>query len=110
MRQGRNVTPAAGGCDGKQRSAARGFDWRAFDAYLFDIDGTLLHSRDGVHYEAFLPAMEQLYGRRVGLEGVAVQGSTDPLILLDALGQAGICEAEGRAGLNAAMAGMCTRG
>ena len=30
----------------QQAAAARGFDWRAFDAYLFDIDGTLLNSQD----------------------------------------------------------------
>ncbi len=85
----------------------RGFNWRAFDAYLFDIDGTLLNSRDAVHYEAFLIAMRELYGCAVGLEGVAVHGSTDPLILLSALEQAGVCEAEGRAALSAAMARMC---
>ena len=60
----------------------RGFDWRAFDAYLFDIDGTLLNSRDPVHYEAFLIAMREFYGRAVSLEGVTLHGSTDPLILL----------------------------
>lgn len=85
----------------------RGFNWRAFDAYLFDIDGTLLNSRDAVHYEAFLIAMRELYGCAVGLEGVAVHGSTDPLILLSALEQAGVCEAVGRAALSAAMARMC---
>jgi len=86
----------------------RGFDWRAFDAYLFDIDGTLLNSRDAVHYEAFLVAMREFYGRPVPLEGVPVQGSTDPIILLAALERAGICEVEGRAALGAAMARMCT--
>lgn len=96
--------------DGFKGNAAlpRGFNWRAFDAYLFDIDGTLLNSRDGVHYEAFLIAMRELYGRAVGLEGVAVHGSTDPLILLAALEQSGICEAQGRGALGAAMARMCT--
>ena len=52
--------------------------------------------------------MRELYGRAVGLEGVPVQGSTDPIILLAALEQAGVCEAEGRAALHAAMARMCT--
>jgi phosphoglycolate phosphatase len=85
----------------------RGFDWRGFDAYLFDIDGTLLNSRDAVHYEAFLIAMRELYGRAVGLEGVAVQGSTDPIILLRALEKAGVREADGRAELPAALARMC---
>lgn len=85
----------------------RGFAWRAFDAYLFDIDGTLLNSRDAVHYEAFLIAMRELYGCAVGLKGVPVQGSTDPIILLQALQQAGVCEADGRALLHAALARMC---
>lgn len=98
---------AADGCKGNA-ALPRGFNWRAFDAYLFDIDGTLLNSRDGVHYEAFLIAMRELYGRAVGLEGVAVHGSTDPLILLAALEQSGICEAQGRGALDAAMARMCT--
>jgi phosphoglycolate phosphatase len=84
------------------------FNWREFDAYLFDIDGTLLNSRDGVHYEAFLIAMRELYGRPVRMEGVPVQGSTDPIILLHALQQAGVNEAEGRAALPEAMARMCS--
>jgi hypothetical protein len=32
-----------------------GFAWDAQDAYLFDIDGTLLRSRDRVHMDS-LPA------------------------------------------------------
>jgi phosphoglycolate phosphatase-like HAD superfamily hydrolase len=89
------------------KAAGAGFDWRSFDAYLFDIDGTLLNSRDGVHYEAFMLAMREMYGRQVGMDGVPVQGSTDPIILLAALERAGVCEAEGRAGLDEAMARMC---
>jgi phosphoglycolate phosphatase-like HAD superfamily hydrolase len=85
----------------------RGFDWRAFDAYLFDIDGTLLNSRDAVHYEAFLVAMREAYGHAIGLEGVPVQGSTDPIILLRALELAGVPEADGRARLPVALARMC---
>lgn len=93
---------------GKARTGAeKGFDWRAFDAYLFDIDGTLLNSQDAVHYEAFLTAMREHYGRAIGLEGVPVQGSTDPIILLRALEQAGVSEEDGRAALDAAMARMC---
>ncbi len=84
----------------------RGFNWRTFDAYLFDIDGTLLNSRDAVHYEAFLIAMRELYGCAVGLDGVPVHGSTDPMILLAALQRSGICEAVGRAALGEAMSRM----
>jgi phosphoglycolate phosphatase len=85
----------------------RGFDWRAFDAYLFDIDGTLLNSRDAVHYDAFLNAMREQYGCTVGLDGVPVHGSTDPLILLAALAKAGVSESDGRAALSGAMERMC---
>ena len=86
----------------------RGFNWRAFDAYLFDIDGTLLNSRDPVHYEAFLIAMREFCGRAVSLEGVTLHGSTDPLILLAALERAGIPEAEARPALPAALDRMCS--
>ncbi len=86
----------------------RGFNWRAFDAYLFDIDGTLLNSRDLVHYEAFLIAMREFCGRAVSLEGVTLHGSTDPLILLAALERAGIPEADARPALPAALNRMCS--
>jgi phosphoglycolate phosphatase len=83
-----------------------GFQWREFDAYLFDIDGTLLNSRDAVHYDAFLSALRHLSGRALNLEGVTVQGSTDPLILLDALLLAGLAEAEVRVALPSLLARM----
>lgn len=85
----------------------RGFNWRAFDAYLFDIDGTLLNSRDLVHYEAFQIAMRELSGRAVSLDGVTLHGSTDPLILLAALERADIPEAKARPALPAALDRMC---
>lgn len=88
-------------------SAQSGFDWRAFDAYLFDIDGTLLNSRDMVHYDAFLTAMSRHYGCPVGLEGIPVQGSTDPVILMAALLRAGVEETLARANLRPAMELMC---
>jgi phosphoglycolate phosphatase len=84
-----------------------GFDWRSFDAYLFDIDGTLLNSRDPVHYEAFLIAMRELYGRQVALDGIVLHGSTDPLILLAALERAGIAQPEARTALRQVIARMC---
>ena len=82
------------------------FQWRDFDAYLFDIDGTLLNSRDAVHYDAFLSALRHLSGRALDLEGVTVQGSTDPIILLDALLLAGLMEDEVRPALPSALARM----
>lgn len=102
----RSIVIPADGFTGNEK-LMRGFDWRAFDAYLFDIDGTLLNSRDAVHYEAFLTAMQAMYGRRISLDGLVLHGSTDPLILLAALEQAGVCESDGRAALAEATERMC---
>ncbi|HZS27690.1 MAG TPA: HAD hydrolase-like protein [Candidatus Angelobacter sp.] len=67
-----------------------GFRWDAADAYLFDIDGTLLNSRDAVHYFSFLNASREILGREITLEGVLVHGNTDPGILRGALRLAGM--------------------
>lgn len=67
-----------------------GFRWDAADAYLFDIDGTLLNSRDGVHYFAFRNATQQALGVQASLEDVPVHGNTDPGILRAALRREGI--------------------
>jgi phosphoglycolate phosphatase-like HAD superfamily hydrolase len=66
-----------------ERSAysSPGFDWRSFDAYLFDIDGTLLNSRDAVHYFAFHSAVRRILGREFSVEGIPVHGNTDIGIL-----------------------------
>jgi len=58
-----------------------GFDWTAADAYLFDIDGTLLNSRDAVHYHAFHRAIAQVFGLDFQVNGVPVHGNTDVGIL-----------------------------
>src|SRR5437868_3608300 len=56
-------------------------DWRSFDAYLFDIDGTLLTSRDGVHYNAFHSALESIFACNIRIDSVQTQGNTDIGIL-----------------------------
>lgn len=70
-----------------------GFRWDAADAYLFDIDGTLLNSRDAVHYLAFQHAMRQVLGIEASIEGVPVHGSTDIGILRAVLHRAGMNDA-----------------
>jgi phosphoglycolate phosphatase len=70
--------------------------WDAFDAYLFDVDGTLLNCKDAVHYFAFCEALKALSGRELNLDGVTAHGNTDIGILRDALVLAGIPEAEWR--------------
>lgn len=69
------------------------FDWRAADAYLFDIDGTLLNTRDGVHYYSFRNALKNIFGIDASLEGVPVHGNTDVGILRAVIRRAGISDA-----------------
>jgi len=79
----------------QQNSAARtaiesGFAWDSQGAYLFDIDGTLLRSRDRVHVDSFTTTLQKIMGPQVTLEGVALAGNTDTSILREACAQAGI--------------------
>lgn len=67
-----------------------GFAWDAQDAYLFDIDGTLLRSRDRIHFNAFAASVQRVTGFEITLAGVHVHGSTDTAILHEACQQAGI--------------------
>lgn len=67
--------------------------WDTYDAYLFDIDGTLLTCTDAIHYFAFCDALTYLAGRPLNLDGVVAHGNTDNGILRDALTRAGLDEA-----------------
>ena len=73
-----------------------GFDWSAADAYLFDIDGTLLNSRDAVHYHAFHGAVAQIFGLDFRVDGVPVHGNTDVGILRAYLEVANVPESQWR--------------
>lgn len=80
--------------------------WAAADAYLFDIDGTLLNVRDGTHYRAFQKAMRQVYGVETTIDGVPVHGSTDVAILRAVARRAAITDAVFEAGLEQTLALM----
>lgn len=69
-----------------------GFVWDQCPAYLFDIDGTLLRSRDRTHAEAFLEGARRVTGAAISLEGVSLAGNTDRAILHEALRLAGYPE------------------
>ena len=69
-----------------------GFQWDRADAFLFDIDGTLLNSRDAVHYFAFLNAARDILGVELNFDGVLVHGNTDPGIIRDCLRNSGVKE------------------
>src|SRR5277367_3836176 len=75
-----------------QTTAAKssGFRWMSADAYLFDIDGTLLITRDGVHRNALHVAMREIYGVDTSIEGIAYHGMTDLGILREALARMGV--------------------
>jgi phosphoglycolate phosphatase-like HAD superfamily hydrolase len=66
------------------------FEWDRQDAYLFDIDGTLLRSRDRVHVESFASSVARVTGFEVTLAGILLHGSTDTAILREACRQAGV--------------------
>jgi phosphoglycolate phosphatase len=88
------LQPAADDRLGPRGSLPR--PWDAFDAYLFDVDGTLLNCKDAVHYFAFCEALKALSGRELNLDGVTAHGNTDIGILRDALNLGGIPESEWR--------------
>lgn len=66
--------------------------WDEFDAYLFDIDGTLMNCTDAVHYFAFNDALSAIAGRPLTIDGVVAHGNVDVGILRDAFAIAGIEE------------------
>ena len=80
--------------------------WDSFDAYLFDIDGTLIHCTDATHYFAFLDALHKLTGQPLNLDGVTAHGNTDIGILRDVLLRAGIPESEWRSRIPEACSSM----
>lgn len=72
---------------------APGF-WNGFDAYLFDIDGTLLRSRDRIHYSSFAEALLTVTGLSGTLDGITLHGNTDMAILHEVLRRQSIVAAE----------------
>lgn len=66
------------------------FDWDGQDAYLFDIDGTLMRSRDRVHVDSVAWSVHRVTGFEITLAGIHLQGNTDTAILREACRQAGI--------------------
>jgi|SRR5271166_252329 len=90
-----------------QATKPNGFRWMNADAYLFDIDGTLLVSRDRVHREALHQAMRGAYGVDATIEGIAYHGKTDLGILRAALARVGIPGDQFETGLPSALEIVC---
>lgn len=81
--------------------------WDEFGAYIFDIDGTLLHCTDAVHYFAFCSVLSSVAGRSVNLDGVTAHGNTDVGMLRDAFLRAGIPPSQWRPRLPELRDAMC---
>jgi phosphoglycolate phosphatase len=71
-------------------SSNQPFRWDEADAYLFDIDGTILLSKDRTHRYAMHRAMRDVFGVDTTIDGIAYHGKTDPGILRAALERVGI--------------------
>ncbi len=84
-----------------------GFAWDAQDAYLFDIDGTLLRSRDRVHMDSLPASVRKVLGIEVSLEGVSLAGNTDTSILREACALAGVPSEVLEPQMAAILEGMC---
>jgi phosphoglycolate phosphatase-like HAD superfamily hydrolase len=77
------------------------------DAYVFDIDGTLLVSRDLVHWKAMRQAMIEAYGIDTTIDGIPYHGMTDLSILRATLSRAGIRDGIFEASLPRALEVVC---
>ena len=84
-----------------------GFAWDGQDAYLFDIDGTLLRSRDRVHMDSLPASVREVMGLEVSLEGVSLAGNTDTSILREACALAGVPADVLEPQMAAIVRGMC---
>jgi phosphoglycolate phosphatase len=84
-----------------------GFAWDGQDAYLFDIDGTLLRSRDRVHMDSLPATVREVMGLEVSLEGVSLAGNTDTSILREACALAGVPAEVLEPQMAAILRGMC---
>jgi phosphoglycolate phosphatase len=83
------------------------FEWDRQDAYLFDIDGTLLRTRDGVHFDSFATSVQRILGFEVSLQGIQLAGSTDTAILREACLQAGIPPRQVEESIETILESMC---
>src|SRR6266516_1939257 len=77
------------------------------DAYIFDIDGTLLVTKDLVHWNALHQAMLEAYGVDTTIEGIPYHGKTDLSILRAALEREGIRGKDFEARLPRALEVVC---
>ncbi|MCU1307092.1 MAG: HAD-superfamily hydrolase, subfamily variant 1 [Acidobacteriaceae bacterium] len=81
--------------------------WIDADAYLFDIDGTLLNAYGGAHYNAFHSALKRSFNLDCKIDGVPLHGNTDIGILRAVLAREGLNNGELEAKLSETLEHMC---
>ena len=81
--------------------------WIEADAYVFDIDGTLLNAYGGAHYNAFHSALKKHFNLGCKIDGVPLHGNTDTGILRAVLAREGVPAGEFDAKRNAVFEQMC---
>jgi phosphoglycolate phosphatase len=79
----------------------------AADAYVFDIDGTLLVTRDLVHWKALRDAMREVYGVDTTIDGIPYHGMTDLSILRATLARDGVHDDAFEGALPQALSAVC---
>ena len=84
-------------------------DWIEADAYLFDIDGTLLNAYGGAHYNAFHSALKHSFNLTCKIDGIPLHGNTDIGILRAVLRREGLTDAHFDAQRNAVIDHMCAQ-
>jgi phosphoglycolate phosphatase len=81
--------------------------WIEADAYVFDIDGTLLNAHGGAHYNAFHSALKEHFGLECKIDGVSLHGNTDTGILRAVLAREGFQDSHFDAKRHAIFSHMC---
>jgi len=95
--------------EGSRVFIEEGFHWDELDAYLIDIDGTLLRHKDRVHFDAFFESVRGVMGCDLVLDGVILAGNTDPGILRDAFRLAQVEDEVWRPKREAMLKAMCAK-
>jgi phosphoglycolate phosphatase len=81
--------------------------WIDADAYLFDIDGTLLNAYGGAHYNAFHSALKKSFNLDCKIDGVPMHGNTDIGILRAVMTREGLTNGELESKLDETLEHMC---
>ena len=81
--------------------------WIEADAYIFDIDGTLLNAYGGAHYNAFHAALKKHFDLDCKIDGVPLHGNTDVGIIRAVLAREGLMAGEFDARRQAMLTDMC---